>query len=102
MKKSVWFKSAALGLLLTSTAYAQYGRGSMMGGPGMMSGRGGMMGAGYCPHMMGEGKVEVRDIKNGISITITSEDKNEVTRIQKHGQVVRLMHELDEEEKAKK
>lgn len=102
MRKSIWLTTAALVVLLSGSAFAQYNRGWMMGGPGMMHGRDGMMGGGYCPNMMGDGKVEVKEIKNGISITITSDDKAEVARIQKHGQVMKLMHEIYDEEKTSK
>ena len=56
---------------------------------GMMHGRGLME-----PGVM----VKVEKIKNGATITLTSEDLKQVRRIQKRAEIMRLMHELHEEE----
>lgn len=67
--------------------------GHMMGkmGPGM----GGMMHG--CPMMEPGVTVKVEKIKNGATITLTSEDPRQVSRIQKRAEIMRLMHELHEE-----
>lgn len=65
----------------------------MMGGMGSM----GMM-AGVCP-MMGaaEAKVEVKKLAKGVTITVTSDDPRTISRVQKMGEAMRLMHEAASE-----
>lgn len=41
--------------------------------------------------------VKVEKIKNGATITFTSGDPKQVSRIQKRAEIMRLMHELHEE-----
>jgi hypothetical protein len=99
----------------TSTATPARGAGPGMGGPGMGGpgmggpgmngagmgmgmGMGGMGMMGMCPAMGGaDTKVEVKKIAKGVTITITSDDARSVTRIQKRGEAMRLMHEAASE-----
>ena len=63
----------------------------------------GKMGRGMGGMMHGRGLMEpgvavkVEKIKNGATITLTSEDPKQVSRIQKRAEIVRLMHELHQE-----
>lgn len=69
----------------------------MSGGPEMM-GRGmGMMGMG-CPMMTFGAELKVQKLENGVSITMTSSDPKQVARIQKRAEILRLVHELQQEE----
>jgi hypothetical protein len=89
-------------------------RGPMMGpgmmghdmmGPGMMGpgmGRGMMggmgMGMGGCPMLMPGIDVKVEKLKNGATLSMTSDDPKLAARIQKRAEIARLMHELAQEE----
>ena len=96
----------ALGLAVGGIALAQdppkrdsrsMGHGPMSGGMmGMGGGMGGMMG--MCPMMTPGAQMKVQKIDDGISISITSSDPQVAARIQKRGEIMRLMHELQEEE----
>lgn len=59
---------------------------------GMMMG-GGM---GMCPIMAPDTKVEVKTIKNGVIITLTSEKSENAIRLQKMAEGMKLMHEAME------
>jgi hypothetical protein len=92
-----------LGLALGGVALAQESpKGEMR--PmrhGMMSEGGGMGGGGMmgmCPMMTAGAQMKIEKISNGISISITSNDPKVVSRIQKRGEIMRLMRELREEE----
>jgi len=63
----------------------------------MMGMRGGMMGmdGGMCP-MGFDGKVNVINTKDGVTINVTSDDKKEIQKIQKRAAVMKLMQELHE------
>lgn len=65
--------------------------GGMMGGCPMMGG-GGMMGG--CPMMGADVAVKVEKIKNGATLTLTSDDPKVVRRIQLRAEIMRLMNEL--------
>jgi len=81
-------------------AHAQMGKGRRNDtNHGMMMGNSMMMrhGMGVCPMENTNGKVDVQEIKNGITITITSDDKDEIRRIKKRGNILKLMHELNNE-----
>ncbi len=71
------------------------GRGRMMGrGRGMARGPGGGMGMGMCPMILENAdKVEVKNLPDGATITITSSDEAAAKRIQKLAEAMRLMHE---------
>jgi hypothetical protein len=68
-------------------------------GAGMQRGRrmggGGMMGMGeMCPMMVGvDTKVEVKNLSNGVTITLTNANADTVKRLQKAAEGMRLMHE---------
>lgn len=59
--------------------------GHMMGGAGMMGG---------CPMMGADVAVKVEKIKNGATLTLTSDDPKVVRRIQIRAEIMRLMNEL--------
>ena len=96
----------ALGLALAGPSLGQPARGPMgPGGGGMGMGPGGMMmgqgmGGSGCPMLAPEGSIEVKELENGASITITSKDPAVVRRIQKRAQIMRLVQELRQEEGA--
>jgi len=72
-------------------------RGKM--GPGMMGPQ--MMGSHpMCPLMAPGAKVETKNLKNGIQVTITSDDAKTVTRLQKMAEIMRLTRELQELDEA--
>jgi len=92
-----------VGVILGGLALAQTpGMPGRPMGPHMMSGGGpGMMGGGMgmgCPLMMPGAQVKVEKIQNGATITLTSNDPKMVSRIQKRAEIMRLMHELEQEE----
>jgi TusA-related sulfurtransferase len=85
------------GMMRGGMGHGQRGMGMM--GMGMMHGSG-MTGA--CP-MMGPGvAVKVEKIKNGATLTLTSEDPKMVRRIQIHAEILRLMHELQSTEQSER
>lgn len=61
-------------------------------GQGMMGMQSGMMD--FCPMMTPGAKVEVKSIEHGATITITGEDAKSARRIQLMAEMMRLMHEL--------
>ena len=66
--------------------------GEMMGGMGA-----GMMGSGMGHHMLGKDvDVEVKDVSDGVSITLTSKDKLTVKRLRIIGEMMKLSRELKE------
>jgi hypothetical protein len=89
----------SLGLAAGGFALAQDPPKRPQMGHRMMSG-GGMMGMGGmgCPMVMPGADMKVEKIANGISISFTSSDPKVASRIQKRGDIMRLMHELREEE----
>ncbi|HSD11115.1 MAG TPA: hypothetical protein VLF14_09035 [Candidatus Binatia bacterium] len=78
---------------------------SMMGGPmmggGAMMGGGPMMMMGGCPMMASGVTLKIEKIKNGATMTLTSDDPKVVRRIQVRAEIMRLMHELQSEEEPK-
>ncbi len=64
--------------------------GGMGPGPLMMGGHG------MCPLTAPGAKVETKNLKNGIQVTITSDDAKTVTRLQKMAEIMRLTRELQE------
>jgi hypothetical protein len=79
------------------------GAGPMMGacpmGPGMGMG-GGWMGMGMGPMWLYGGTIDVKNTKNGVTITITAGDAATVSRLQKHAQIMKLLHELNQSDQA--
>jgi TusA-related sulfurtransferase len=73
--------------------------GQMMGGGSMMGGGPMMMGG--CPMMAPGVTLKVDKIKNGATITLTSDDPKVVRRIQTRAEIMRLMHQLQSEEEPK-
>lgn len=72
------------------------GMGMGMGGPGMRQGMGmGMMGGGgMCPMVVGgDTKIQVKNLPKGVTITLTNDNADVVTRLQKMAEGMRLMHE---------
>jgi hypothetical protein len=73
--------------------------GQMMGGGAMMGGGPMMMGG--CP-MMGPGiSLKIEKIKNGATMTLTSDDPKVARRIQIRAEIMRLWHQLQGEEEPK-
>lgn len=72
-----------------------------MGRGGAMMGRGGgmgMMGMGELGPMIGpDVDVKVDPIADGVTITLTTSDPKEATRLQKRAEIMRLVHELRSE-----
>jgi len=67
------------------------GRGRM-GGPGPGRGRGG--GIGMCPVLVENAdQVVVKNLADGVTLTLTSKDAAQVQRLQKMAEAMRLMHE---------
>lgn len=91
------YSLVACGLLaFASSALAQQGNrdGAPRGwGPhmGMMGG-----GMGMCPMMAPDSKVEVKNLKNGVTITLTSDKPEDAVRLQKMAEGMRLMREAME------
>jgi TusA-related sulfurtransferase len=65
----------------------------MMGGNPMMMG--------VCPMMAPSVDVKVEKIKNGATITLTSDNPRVIRRIQIHAEIMRLMHELQIDQRSK-
>jgi TusA-related sulfurtransferase len=55
---------------------------------------------GACPMIEPGVTVKVEKLKNGATITLTSDDPKVARRIQTRAEILRLMHELHEEEGA--
>ena len=70
-----------------------------MHGSMMMGGNPMMMGG--CPMMAPSVDVKVEKIKNGATITLTSDNPRVIRRIQIHAEIMRLMHELQIDEGSK-
>jgi hypothetical protein len=71
-----------------------HGPGKPAGQPGMMGG--GMMGKGMgmCPMMVGsDTKMTVKNLPDGVVITLTNASAETVARLQKAAEGMRLMHE---------
>lgn len=88
--------SAQMGRMMGSEErpMGMMGKGSGMGMMGGMMGRG--MGVHGCMLGMDENvKVEVKELGDGISITLRSEDKSTARRLQIRGEMLRLMQELN-------
>lgn len=89
--------STLIAISLTGSALAQNGtqenRPWRGWGPHM-----GMMGngMGMCPMMAPETQVEVKNIKNGVVITLTAEKADQAVRLQKMAEGMRLMREAME------
>ena len=101
--------TVALVVAMTIDAWAMMGKGKMgsmdkdrpcpMGMTGgMMGGMGaGMMGSGMGHHMLGtDVEIEVKDVSDGVSITLTSKDKLTVKRLRIIGEMMKLSRELKE------
>ena len=105
MKKTL-FVISILSLLGLGT-YAlvwSHGYGHMMGGGmggGMRGGMrgGGMMGSGmmsdYRPGYTNTVKYSIKNVKNGISISMISDDVNEIKKIQERGELMKKFHATD-------
>ena len=97
--------TVALVVAMTIDAWAMMGKGKkgsmdkdrpcpmeMMGGMGA-----GMMGSGMGHHMLGKDvEIEVKDVSDGVSITLTSKDKLTVKRLRIIGEMMKLSRELKE------
>jgi hypothetical protein len=66
-------------------------------GPGMMNGQGSSMMGGGCALGATDAKIEVKDTKDGAVLTLVGKTKQEITRIQKMAQIIKLQHEIDSE-----
>lgn len=92
--------AAPLGVLAAHHEQGSQGHGMMkrgMGHKGMHHGmHGGMMG--MCPMATPGASFQVENVENGIRITVTSPDAKLVRRLQKRAEIMRLVHELHEEE----
>jgi hypothetical protein len=76
-----------------STTSERIGSGMGMGKTGMGMMHGSIM-MGGCSMMAPGVDVKVEKIKNGATITLTSDNPRVIRRIQIHAEIVRLMHEL--------
>lgn len=103
-KGTIWAALVVLGLALAGGAVAQEpsppDRGPM--GPHMIRGEPGMMGPGMmgmsCPMMMPGAELKVEKLENGVSLSMTPSDPKVAARIQKRAEIMRLMHELQQDE----
>jgi hypothetical protein len=66
-------------------------------GLGMMNGQGYSMMGGGCALGAMDAKVEVKDTKDGAVLTLVGKTKQEIARIQKMAQIIKLQHEVDSE-----
>lgn len=73
-----------------------YGGGQGMMGNGYM-GQGMMGSGGMCPFGAPEAKVDVKETKDGAVITLTGKNKEEISRIKKMAQIMKLQHEMETE-----
>lgn len=77
--------------------HMRMGEGGGMGKMGMMHGHRMQMGPmmGGCPMMDPHVALKVDKIKNGATLTLTSDDPKVVRRIQLRAEIMHLMHELE-------
>ena len=47
-------------------------------------------------------KLTVKEVSGGVSLTLTSDDEKSAERLKKLGEIIRLNHELNQEEKAER
>lgn len=73
--------------------WGRHHMGSMMG-PGMMGGYG------LCPmSMLDEVRATITETKDGVTITYSAKDKQDIDRIHKMAQIMKLSQELDGSDK---
>jgi hypothetical protein len=105
-KRAIVGVGFGLALLLAIAAQGQSppGRGPMWhhrgaAGGAMMGAGGPGMGMG-CPMLLPGVAIAVGKLDDGVTITLTSSDPKIVSRLQKRAEIMRLVHELQQEEQA--